>query len=134
MSSQMNSARRFFETHHGSNSPLVVIHQFVRAHGLPDPAQVKKLSQEVALPEAIVRGALSFYSDLHQDSKAARVCVGTSRVLRCAPSATRTPISRTNPWKEVPKIYLMRHANELRVAGAVGPGRDLRFPFSLHMI
>ena len=38
---------------------------FCGRHGLPDPAQVKRLSQEVALPEAAVRGALSYYSDLH---------------------------------------------------------------------
>jgi NADH:ubiquinone oxidoreductase subunit F (NADH-binding)/NADH:ubiquinone oxidoreductase subunit E len=91
----MHSARRFFETHHGSNSPLVVIEQFVRAHGIPDPAQVKKLSQEVALPEATVRGALSFYSDLHQDSKAARVCIGTSCVLAGAKDLFDATCQRT---------------------------------------
>src|SRR6266566_6175962 len=70
MFAQMHNARRFFETHHGRNSPLIVIEQFVRVHGLPDPAQVKQLSQEVALPEATVRGAISYYSDLHQNSEA----------------------------------------------------------------
>jgi len=81
MFAQMHNARRFFETHHGRNSPLIVIEQFVRVHGLPDPAQVKQLSQEVALPEATVRGAISYYSDLHQNSEAVRICVGTSCVL-----------------------------------------------------
>jgi NADH:ubiquinone oxidoreductase subunit F (NADH-binding)/NADH:ubiquinone oxidoreductase subunit E len=81
MFAQMQNVRRFFETHHGSKSPLVVIEQFVRAHGHPDPAQVKQLSQQVALPDAAVRGVLSYYSDLHQDSEAARVCIGTSCVL-----------------------------------------------------
>jgi NADH:ubiquinone oxidoreductase subunit F (NADH-binding)/NADH:ubiquinone oxidoreductase subunit E len=95
MFAHMHSTRRFFETHHGSNSPLVVIEQFVRAHGLPDPAQVKKLSQEVALPEATVRGALSYYSDLHQDSKAARVCVGTSCVLAGAKDLFDAACQRT---------------------------------------
>jgi hypothetical protein len=66
MVAQMHNVRHFFETHQGSNSPLVVIQQFVRAHGIPDPVQVKQLSQEVALPEAAIRGALSYYSDLHQ--------------------------------------------------------------------
>ena len=95
MSSEMHSERRFFETHHGSNSPLVVIQQFVRAHGLPDPEQVKQLSQEVALPEATVRGALSYYSDLHQDSEAARVCVGTSCVLAGAKNLFAQACRRT---------------------------------------
>jgi len=69
MGAQMHRIRRFFETHHGGNSPLVVIQQFVRAHGLPDPLQVKQLAQQVALPEAAVRGAITYYSDLHQDSE-----------------------------------------------------------------
>jgi NADH:ubiquinone oxidoreductase subunit F (NADH-binding)/NADH:ubiquinone oxidoreductase subunit E len=81
MVAQMHNVRHFFETHQGSNSPLVVIQQFVRAHGIPDPVQVKQLSQEVALPEAAIRGALSYYSDLHQPPEATRVCIGTSCVL-----------------------------------------------------
>jgi NADH:ubiquinone oxidoreductase subunit F (NADH-binding)/NADH:ubiquinone oxidoreductase subunit E len=81
MAAQMYRTRREFETYRGSNSPLVVIQQFVRVHGLPDPIQVRQLSQEVALPEATVRGVLSFYSDLHQRSDVARICIGTSCVL-----------------------------------------------------
>ncbi len=53
----------------------------MRDHGHPDPSQVKQLSQEVALPEATVRGVLSYYSDLHQSSEAVRICIGTSCVL-----------------------------------------------------
>jgi NADH:ubiquinone oxidoreductase subunit F (NADH-binding)/NADH:ubiquinone oxidoreductase subunit E len=81
MAAQMSRVHRGIETHRGGNSPLVEIQQFVKVHGLPDPAQVKQLSQEVALPEAAVRGALSFYSDLHQSSEATRICIGTSCVL-----------------------------------------------------
>jgi NADH:ubiquinone oxidoreductase subunit F (NADH-binding)/NADH:ubiquinone oxidoreductase subunit E len=81
MAAQMSHARRGVETHRGSNSPLVVIQQFVRDHGLPDPAQVKQLSHELTLPEAQIRGALSYYSDLQQSSEATRICIGTSCVL-----------------------------------------------------
>ena len=81
MAAQMDGTRRVLEAHRGSNSPLVAIQQFVRVHGLPDPIQVKRLSQELALPEAAVRGALSYYSDLHESSEAARICIGTSCVL-----------------------------------------------------
>lgn len=77
----MSRARRGLEAGRGSNSPLGEIQRFVRVHGLPDPIQVKQLSQEVAVPEAAVRGALSFYSDLHESSEAPRICVGTSCVL-----------------------------------------------------
>ena len=95
MGAQMHSLRRFFETHHGGNSPLVVIQQFVSAHGIPDPIQVKQLSQEVALPEAAVRGAISYYSDLHEDAEAARVCIGTSCVLAGAKNLFAAASQRT---------------------------------------
>ncbi len=81
MAAQMDGTRRVLEAHRGGDSPLIAIQQFVRAHGLPDPIQVKRLSQELALPEAAVRGALSYYSDLHESSEAARICIGTSCVL-----------------------------------------------------
>ena len=81
MALPMHRERRFFETHQGSKSPLIVIQQFVRVHGIPDPVQIKQLSREVALPEAAVRGVLSYYSDLHRESGAVRVCIGTSCVL-----------------------------------------------------
>ncbi len=91
----MHRERRFFETHQGSNSPLVVIQQFVRAHGIPDSVQIKQLSRDVALPEAIVRGALSFYSDLHREPGAARVCIGTSCVLAGAKELLAATSRRT---------------------------------------
>jgi NADH:ubiquinone oxidoreductase subunit F (NADH-binding)/NADH:ubiquinone oxidoreductase subunit E len=91
----MQLVRRYFQTHHGGNSPLVVIQQFVSAHGLPDPIQVKQLSQEVALPEAVVRGVITYYSDLHQDSEATRVCIGTSCVLAGAKGLLAAASRRT---------------------------------------
>jgi NADH:ubiquinone oxidoreductase subunit F (NADH-binding)/NADH:ubiquinone oxidoreductase subunit E len=81
--------------HRGSNSPLVVIQQFVKIHGLPDPIQIKHLSQELALPEAAVRGALSYYSDLHQSSEVARICIGTSCVLAGAKDLFAAASQRT---------------------------------------
>lgn len=81
MAAQMSHARRGLEADLKNNSPLVVIQQFVRDRGLPDPSQFKQLSQDLALPEAQVRGAISFYSDLHQSSDATRICIGTSCVL-----------------------------------------------------
>jgi NADH:ubiquinone oxidoreductase subunit F (NADH-binding)/NADH:ubiquinone oxidoreductase subunit E len=77
----MHRARTGIETHQESNSPLVEVQQFVRNQGLPDPVQVKQLSQQVALPEAAVRGALSYYADLHKSTEATRICIGTSCML-----------------------------------------------------
>ena len=95
MAAQMYGKRRVLEAHRGGNSPLVAIQQFVRAHGLPDPIKVKRLSQEVALPEAEVRGVLSYYSDLHQSAEAARICIGTSCVLAGAKDLFAAASKRT---------------------------------------
>ena len=96
MAARMYGKRRVLEAQRGGDSPLVAIQQFVRVHGLPDPIQVKRLSQELALPEAALRGALSYYSDLHESSEAARICIGTSCVLAgskdlLAAASKRTP-------------------------------------------
>ena len=77
----MRHARRGLETRRGGDSPLVAMQQFVRIQGLPNPIQVKQLSHQLELPEAAVRGTLSYYSDLHQSPEAARICIGTSCVL-----------------------------------------------------
>jgi NADH:ubiquinone oxidoreductase subunit F (NADH-binding) len=62
---------------------------------MPDPVQIKQLSREIALPEATVRGALSYYSDLHLQSGAARVCIGTSCVLAGAKDLLAAASQRT---------------------------------------
>ena len=95
MAEQMSRARRGLETHLGSNSPLVEIQQFVRDHGLPDPLQVKQLSQKLDQPEAQVRGVLSYYSDLHQTSETTRICIGTSCVLAGAKDLLAAASRRT---------------------------------------
>lgn len=95
MSEQMNRTHRFFETHHGKTSPLWAIQHFVESHGLPDPAQVSRISREIALPEAGVRGALSYYSDLHHAPGATRICLGTSCVLAGAKDLMSTASGRT---------------------------------------
>ena len=95
MAAEMDGTRRILEAHRGDDSPLVAIQQFVKIHGLPDSAQVKQLSQELVLPEAAVRGALSFYSDLHQSSEAVRICVGTSCVLAGAKDLFAAASKRT---------------------------------------
>ena len=95
MLKQMNRTNRFFETHHGKGSPLLVIQQFVDSHGLPDTAQVRRISREVALPEAGVRGALSYYSDLHAAPGATRICLGTSCILAGAKDLMSTASGQT---------------------------------------
>src|SRR5690349_9632147 len=92
---QMNRTRRFYETHQGKSSPLLAIREFVKTHGSPDAAQVSQISREVALPEAAVRGVISYYADLHQDPATTRVCLGTSCVLAGAKTLLLAASERT---------------------------------------
>jgi len=69
---------RYRETHRGTDSPLSRLRDVVKAFGQPDTDDVKRLARELALPEATVRGVLSFYDDLHDGEAAAIVCKGTS--------------------------------------------------------
>jgi len=91
----MNHIRRFHEAQQGSSSPLLRIQRFLKTHGLPDPAQVSQIGREVALPEAGVRGAMSFYSDLQQDPNTIRICLGTSCVLAGAKNLFSAARQRT---------------------------------------
>jgi len=91
----MDRTRRFLETHRARGSPLLVIQDFVEGCGFPDPAKVSEISREIALPEAAVRGAISYYADLHQDPAATRVCLGTSCVLAGAKDLLSAASERT---------------------------------------
>ena len=91
----MDRLRRFHEAHRGESAPLLAIRRFVESHGNPSPAEISEISQEVALPQAAVRGAISYYSDLHNDPVATRVCLGTSCVLAGAKELMSAARERT---------------------------------------
>ncbi len=78
----MKSLRRYWETHNGETSPLLSIYDYLRSRdSLPDMSDLKKLAREVSLPEATVRGAISYYSDLPSDRGTIKICQGTSCML-----------------------------------------------------
>ncbi len=78
----MKSLRRYWETHNGETSPLLSIYDYLRSRdSLPDMSDLKKLAREISLPEATVRGAISYYSDLPSDRGTIKICQGTSCML-----------------------------------------------------
>ena len=77
----MNRTRRFFETHKGRRSPLLAIRDSIEGHGVIDPAKIGQVSHKIPFPEAAIRGAISYYADLHHAAEATRVCFGTSCIL-----------------------------------------------------
>jgi len=74
----MKAQRRFWETHGGVELPLARIQTTVQAESDPSPEAIAQLARETGLPPAAVRGAISFYTDLHERKDAVRVCQGTS--------------------------------------------------------
>jgi NADH:ubiquinone oxidoreductase subunit F (NADH-binding)/NADH:ubiquinone oxidoreductase subunit E len=78
----MKTLRRYWETHNGDTSPLLQIHDYLRSKETAlEVSDIKALAQQVKLPEATVRGAISYYADLQDNKGAMRVCQGTSCML-----------------------------------------------------
>ena len=78
----MKSLRRYWETHHGEVSPLLRIRDRLQSKSHPlEASEIRELAGQVALPEATVKSVISYYSDLHEDREAIRVCQGTSCML-----------------------------------------------------
>lgn len=73
--------RQYVRTHDSDRQALVSIHDYVREHGKPDADGLRALSEQLKLPVASIRGAISFYDDLNEQPDAVRVCRGTSCML-----------------------------------------------------
>ena len=54
------------------------IQDFVRSKECVAAVDIKRLAQEAGLPEATVRGVISYYTDLQSRKGALRICQGTS--------------------------------------------------------
>jgi NADH:ubiquinone oxidoreductase subunit F (NADH-binding)/NADH:ubiquinone oxidoreductase subunit E len=80
-----------------SPRPLLDLHRWVRAHGIPEPDSIAPLAQQLGMPAAEVRAALSYYSDLHSAPDALRVCRGTSCELAGAARLASAISDRARP-------------------------------------
>lgn len=78
----MSDALRTLLAARGAASPpLRALREHIARHGPPDEAALRALADEVRMPVAALRGAVSYYADLHAPSTEIRVCDGTSCVL-----------------------------------------------------
>lgn len=71
---------------HLGEDALARLAEAVRAHGPPDPARVQALAEATGLPAAAVRGALTFYADLHAEPGEPLSCAGTACALADGPA------------------------------------------------
>ncbi len=78
----MKTLRRYWETHNGETSPLLQIHDYLRSKKTAlETSDIKALAEQLKLPEATVRGVISYYADLQDNRGSMRVCQGTSCML-----------------------------------------------------
>ena len=78
----MKTLRRYWETHNGETSPLLQIRDYLRSQQTSlETSDIKALAEQVKLPEATIRGVISYYADLQDNKGLLRVCQGTSCML-----------------------------------------------------
>lgn len=81
---------RYWQTHQGKTSPLLQIYDDLQNQVSPlRSSEIKVLSEQVKLPEAAVRGIISYYKDLGRNRTSLRVCQGTSCMLAGADKLQR---------------------------------------------
>jgi NADH:ubiquinone oxidoreductase subunit F (NADH-binding) len=61
--------------------PLLEVRDHVARHGPPDAAVLRALADRLRMPVAALRGAVSYYADLHAERAELCVCRGTSCAL-----------------------------------------------------
>jgi NADH:ubiquinone oxidoreductase subunit F (NADH-binding)/NADH:ubiquinone oxidoreductase subunit E len=74
----MRPKRRYRETHGGKRQSLVQLQELVAAEAVHQPREILRIAREVQVPEATLRGVLSFYTDFQSKPGEVRVCQGTS--------------------------------------------------------
>lgn len=119
------SVRAYRATHdpdHALTPALEALHHFGqsrREDAVRDPAALRGLAEDVHLPVAAVRGALSSYSEVGHDPNAIRYCAGTSCAL-CGGDAIAEAFRRAGPARPV---YCLGYCD--RAPAAMLPNGDV---------
>ncbi len=119
------SVRAYRATHdheHALTPALEALHHFGqsrREEAVRDPAALRELADDVHLPVAAVRGALSSYSEVGHDPNAIRYCAGTSCAL-CGGDAIAEAFRRSGAARPV---YCLGYCD--RAPAAMLPNGDV---------
>ncbi len=81
--------------------PLLALRDHARSERSLDAAVTRRVAEVLGLPAAEVRGAASYYADLHSSRDVLRVCAGTSCVLSGADELYR----RLSPKAPSGRVY-----------------------------
>jgi NADH:ubiquinone oxidoreductase subunit F (NADH-binding)/NADH:ubiquinone oxidoreductase subunit E len=99
-------ARRYLETHHGTSSPLLQVHEAIeQKDGSLTSEEIRELSRQVGMPESTLVSIISYYADLHGPRQAWRICRGTSCNLAGA-EQLQSRLEKQAPCREV---YCLGH-------------------------
>ena len=74
----MGVERRYRETHGDTLARLIPLWESISAEVVRQPSEIRQIARDMHVPEATLRGVLSFYTDLQSKSSPMRVCQGTS--------------------------------------------------------
>ncbi len=122
----MRFKRRYRETHGGKRQSLVQLQESITAQEIHDPREILRIAKAVQVPEATLRGVLSFYTDFQRESSRMRVCQGTSCKLAGAVSLAASLRDRF----ECQDVYCLGHCDRspavLSEAGEIFTGDQAR--------
>ena len=98
--------RRYWETHHGTSSPLLQVHKAIKQKDSSlNAEEIRELSRQVGMPESTVVSIIYYYADLHGPSRSWRICRGTSCNLAGA-EQLQSRLEKQAPCQEV---YCLGH-------------------------
>jgi NADH:ubiquinone oxidoreductase subunit E len=105
--------------------PLLTLRDRIRGDGSLDAATTRRLADVLGCPAAEVRGAASYYADLHSHANVLRVCAGTS----CALSGADELYRRLSAKAQCDRVYCAGYCDRspavLRPDGTVVADCDL---------
>jgi NADH:ubiquinone oxidoreductase subunit F (NADH-binding)/NADH:ubiquinone oxidoreductase subunit E len=122
----MRVKRRYRETHGSRRLSLVQLQESINAEAVPQPSEIRQIAKELQVPEATLRGVLSFYIDFQSESNRMRICQGTSCKLAGAANLAASLRSRF----ECQDVYCLGHCDRspavLSKAGEIFTGDQAR--------
>ena len=103
----MGTERRYRETHGGKSQNLEQLQESLTTRALSLPGEIRRIAEDLQVPDAALRGVLSFYTDFSSTTSEMRVCQGTSCKLAGATELASSLRSRF----ECQDVYCLGHCD-----------------------
>ncbi|MCC6670642.1 MAG: protein disulfide oxidoreductase [Planctomycetes bacterium] len=132
--------RGHLETHGAERFPLRTLRDHLRHEGMPRPGEVAALAERHGMTPAMLRGLLSYFTELQHPHPGLRVCRGTSCLLAGGWTPPRAP---AGPGQEHPVYCLgycdrgpaaLRGESTLLLPRARGTPSDVPLPCAVHCL